>query len=207
MTGGDLTMTVIYRTIREQIADQLRREVLTGKLKEGDSLREQKLAERFGVSRGPIRDALLQLTQEGLLLAQPNIGVKVGKAPSEAIRSLIVVLRRHIEHYALERIFDSIDESDIRRWEEILAQLKTACQRGDMAALVEHDIGFHRSIVERTGDADLVAVWLPIILRMRLEYSRHTDLMECHAEHERVLEAIRKKDKAGAIAALEANIR
>jgi DNA-binding GntR family transcriptional regulator len=197
----------IYRTIREQIADQLRREVLSGQLKSGDSLREQKLAERFGVSRGPIRDALLQLTQEGLLVSQPNVGVKVGHVPSEAIRSLIIILRRHIEHYALERIFATITPADIRHWEEILERLKAACQRGDMAALVEHDMTFHRSIIERADDADLMAVWLPIVLRMRLIYSRHTDLMQCHAEHERVLEAIRRGDLPGAVAALEANIR
>jgi DNA-binding GntR family transcriptional regulator len=199
-------MSSIYRTMRQQIAEQLRREVLSGELKAGDPLREQQLAQRFGVSRGPIRDALLQLTQEGLLVSQPNVGVKVGTVPSEAIRSLITQLRRQIERYAMETIFPTLNDDDIERWETTLLQLKRACQRGDMAALVEHDIAFHRSIIERTGDADLFAVWLPIVLRMRLVYSRHTNLMDCFAEHERVLDAIRRRDCAAAVAALEANI-
>ena len=200
-------MAIIYRTIREQIADQLRREVLSGELPAGEPLREQRLAERFGVSRGPIRDALLQLTQEGLLVSLPNVGVKVGKVPSEAIRALIIVLRQQIEAHALRTIFDSITEADVGKWQELLQNLKLACERGDMAALVEHDMAFHRSIIERTGDADLAAVWLPIVLRMRLVYSRHTDMMECHAEHQRVLDAIQRKDREGAVQALEANIQ
>ncbi len=53
----------------------------------------------------------------------------------------------------------------------------------------------------------MFAVWLPIVLRMRLIYSRHTNLMDCYAEHELVLDAIRRRDCAGAVAALEANIR
>lgn len=196
----------VYRTIREQIVEQLRHEVLCGQLTEGEPLREKTLAERFGVSRGPIRDALLQLTQEGLLVSQPNCGVKVGRLPSELIRPLIISLRRQVEAFAVETIFDDINEDDIRMWEEILANLKSACEAGDMASLVEHDMAFHRSFIERTGDPDLVAVWLPIILRMRLVYTRHTDHMECYAEHAAVLEAIRRGDKQAAIDALTSNI-
>ena len=59
----------VDRTIREQVADQIRADVISGKLAGGTSLREQALAEQYGVSRAPIRDALLQLTQEGLLVA------------------------------------------------------------------------------------------------------------------------------------------
>ena len=68
-------------TIREQIADHIRADILSGQLLEGEQLREQLLAERFGVSRGPIRDVLLQLTQEGLLISKRNCGVRVGPAP------------------------------------------------------------------------------------------------------------------------------
>ncbi len=91
----------VYRTIREQIADHIRNDVLSGQLAEGAPLREQDLATRYGVSRGPIRDALLQLTQEGLLVSKPNCGVTVGSGPSDAIQPLIIQLRRAIEKFAL----------------------------------------------------------------------------------------------------------
>lgn len=198
--------TVVYRTIREQIAHRLRNEVLAGRFSQGEPLREAKLAKRFGVSRGPIRDALLQLTQEGLLTGQPNVGVKVSQSPSEAIRPLVVELRKQIEGYALAAIFDDITPDDLARWDQLLEGIKSACAAADLPALVERDMAFHRSIVERTGDPDLLAIWLPIVIRMMLHYSRHTDLMECYAEHERIVKAIKAGKKQQAVKALLANI-
>jgi len=202
---------VVYRTIREQIVEQLRREVLSGQLTEGQPLREQRLAERFGVSRGPIRDALLQLTQEGLLISQPNCGVRVGLAPSESIQPLVVDFRRRLEGHALAMVFDRDEGHGAARLldelEQVLGRLWTACQAADMPTFVEHDMAFHRAIIEASGDGDLLAIWLSIILRMRLIYSRHADLGESFREHEAVVVAMRAGDRDKAIHALEANIQ
>ena len=100
-----MSHTPVFRTIREQIADRIRAEVISGRLAEGTSLREQALAKQYGVSRAPIRDALLQLTQEGLLVAKPNCGVRVGSPSSEEIQPLVVELRRKIEVFALRKVF------------------------------------------------------------------------------------------------------
>ncbi len=201
-----MSSPVVYRTIREQIVEQLRNEVLSGEIAEGESLREQKLATRFGVSRGPIRDALLQLTQEGLLSAEPNRGVRVSGGPSLAIQPLVVETRRRIERFALETIFEALTAEDLRSLDEVLARFKTACERGEMKEVVERDLALHRWIVERVGDADLTAMWLQVIVRMRLRYTRHKSLMDSYREHKRVVDAVRKRDRAGALAALEANI-
>lgn len=197
----------VYRTIREQIVEQLRKEVVSGVLTEGQSLREQALARRFGVSRGPIRDALLQLTQEGLLLAQPHCGVKVGRAPSEAIRALVISTRRQVERHALDRVFDELTENDLAAWDAILQQFHRACLSGNQAGLIQHDMAFHRAIIERTGDADLLAIWLALVLRMRLRYTRHDNLLESYSEHAEILEHIRQGNKQAALDALEYNIQ
>ncbi len=197
---------VVFRTIREQIANRIRNEVLSGQLAEGAMLREVHLAERFGVSRGPIRDALLQLTQEGLLVAQPNCGVRVGSAPDASIRPLVVQMRREIERFALSTIFASLTADDDARWERQLEQLHEACQAGDLAVVIEHDVAFHRSIVERTGSSDLVSIWTPIVVRMLLRYSRHENLMQVYQEHAAIVRAIGERDQQAALAALEANI-
>lgn len=195
------------QTIREQIAARLRGEVLTGRFVEGEPLREQSLAERFGVSRGPIRDVLLQLSQEGLLVARPNCGVTVGKLPSPEDRPLMVRLRRDIEVFALDRIFDQLDDDDVTQWEQMAVLFKQACKRGDMAHVVELDMAFHRSIVARAEDGNLVPVWLPIVTRMMLRYSRHHDLSESHAEHAAIVDAIRRRRKADAKRLLKQHIQ
>jgi DNA-binding GntR family transcriptional regulator len=201
-----MTSLPIFRTIRQQIVEQLRHDVLSGRLAEGEHLHEVKLAERFGVSRGPVRDALLQLTQEGVLLYRPNCGVEVAPPPSEGVRSLVLAVRRKIECFALDIAFDQATPEDTRVWEAILERLRIACEERDLSVVVQHDMAFHRWIVERPGEPDLPAMWLPVVTRMRLAYSRHTDLAEVYPEHLEILQAFRKGNRKSALKALEAHI-
>jgi DNA-binding GntR family transcriptional regulator len=197
-----MSSTDIYRTISEQIAQQLRSEILSGQIAEGEPLPGEKLAKRFGVSRGPIRDAVMQLTHEGLLVSEPNVGVKVATGPNEATHRLVIRVRRLIETFALESIFEQLTDEDIRQLSEILERLRAACERDDLLALVGHDMMFHRSIIELTGDRDLMAIWRPIVVRMMLRYSTHQSLMETYEDHRLIYEAIRMRDKKAALKAL-----
>ena len=194
-------------TIREQIANHIRVDILSGQLPEGEQLREQSLAKRFGVSRGPIRDVLLQLTQEGLLVSKPNCGVKVGAPLDELIQPLIVDLRQRIEIFALKKNFKALNNKTIKSLDIMVESLRIACKAGDLAAIVTHDMAFHRYIVEMAGDKDIVAVWLPIIQRMMLHYTRHEDMMENYREHAAIVKAIRTKDFEQAVDALKQNIQ
>jgi len=203
-----MTTSTIQRSISEQIATLLRLEILTGGLQPGDALREQELSERFGVSRGPIRDAFRQLTHNGLLVQEPNKGARVASCPSPNVRPLLAALRRMIESYALSGVFDDITAEDIALWEGILSDIRSACERGDASDLVSHDLRFHKSIIECHGDEDgLMILWWPIMLRMVMQYSRHECLMDSYREHERILEAIRAGNRAEAHRALDANIQ
>ncbi len=197
----------IYRTLPEQIAARLRQDVLSSKLKPGDPLREIDLSERFGVSRGPVREAFRQLTQQGLLVLEPNKGVRVAQNPSVEVRPLVVELRRTIERFVLESIFEKITESDIELWEEILADIRRACELNDVDALTEHDLRFHQAIIQSHDDKDLFALWQPIAMRMMMHYNRLVDIMDSYREHERILDAIRAGDRAAAVSALTANIQ
>ena len=197
----------IFRTLPEQIAHRLRRDILTGRLSPGDPLREIEVSERFGVSRGPIREALRQLTQNGLLVYEPNKGARVAENLSEDVRPLLVELRSRLESYVLETVFERISAEDLRHLSEILVDIQHACEDGDTASLVEHDLRFHQVLVQCHQDRDIYAIWQPIMMRMLMNYSRHENLMDSYFEHARILEALYAKDREAALAALSANIQ
>ena len=165
------------------------------------------LAKQYGVSRAPVRDALLQLTQEGLLVAKPNCGVRVGSPSGEEMQPLVVELRRKIEVFALRKVFNRFTDADIDRLDETVQRLKIACESEDLPGVVQQDMALHRYILEATGNTDLLAIWLPIVSRMFLHYSRHHNMMESYREHAAIVEAIRRKDRKAAIEALTANIQ
>ena len=197
----------IFRTLPEQIAARLQQDILAGQLQPGDPLREVDLSERFGVSRGPVREAFRQLTQQGLLVLEPNKGVRVAQNPSVEVRPLVVQLRRTIEIFVLESIFDRITADDIAVWDEILDDIKSACESNDLNALTDHDLRFHQAIVKSHDDRDLFTLWQPIAMRMMMQYNRLDDLMESYREHKRILDAIRSGDQTAAIEALSTNIQ
>lgn len=197
----------IFRTLPEQIAARLQQDILGGHLKPGEPLREADLSERFGVSRGPVREAFRQLVQQGLLVLEPNKGVRVAQNPSGEMRPLVVQLRRAIEVYVLESIFDRITEGDIDSWQAILNDIKTACESNDLNALTNSDLRFHQAIVKSHDDRDLFTLWQPIAMRMMMQYNRLDDIMDSYREHARILDAIRAQDRSAAIEALSRNIQ
>src|SRR5210317_954209 len=133
-------MTPINRTIREQVTDQIRDDVVSGKFPAGQALRESELAERFGVSRGPIRDAFLQLSQEGFLAYQANRGVTVRQPPAAENRDLIVSLRQQIECFVIRRGLDQLRSSGAASLAAALRDLKSACASADVAAVARCDM-------------------------------------------------------------------
>lgn len=195
-----------FRLVRDRITDHLRHEILTGKLLEGEPLREIHLSKRFQVSRGPIRDAILQLTKEGLLDSLPNCGARVGKVWDAALRTMMLSLRLEIETFALRELLDLGPELDLKPFRKNLQNLGIACKEADLAAVVKYDMEFHRMILKACNHPGVESVWLSIMGGMRLPYSRHKNLMEVHKEHSRVIELLKKRDGEGAIEALKANI-
>lgn len=197
----------LFRTIREQLIEAIRADVLSQRLAAGTSLREESLARQYGVSRAPIRDALLQLTNEGLLVAKPNCGVKVAALPDESLQPLVIELRRKIEVFALDHLLDRRANVDFAPLRRIVAELKAACEAGDMSAVVNCDMAFHRFIIEAADQQDLLALWLPIVSRMMLHYTRHKDWMESHREHATIADAIQRGARQKATKLLTDNIR
>ncbi len=203
--------TPLVYSLREQIAHHIRQDVLSGRLAAGMRLNEVTLVKRFGVSRTPVREALQQLTFEGLLEARPNAGVTVAALPPDAIRQLVVPIRLTVETYALQTIFPTLGEADFRRWQTILEEMRRACVERDYTKICEQDIAFHRSIVARAGQKDLDAIWLALIVRVRAHFwetqrAEYDDPLEIYEEHAALVETFRSGDLAKSIAALQENI-
>jgi len=198
-------MTLDYRRVRDQITDRLREEIMTGKHAEGEQMREIPLAERFQVSRGPVRDALLQLTQEGLLRAQPNRGARVAGVWDSAIRPAMVKLRLQLEGTAVRALITERGH-DLRPFKTNLRHFAIACEDNDLPSVVQLDMAFHRLILRQCGHAGLETVWLPIMAGMRLPYSRHKSLLESFEEHKGIVDAIEQGRIRKALEALKTNI-
>ncbi|MEG3768005.1 GntR family transcriptional regulator [Alteromonas sp. 14N.309.X.WAT.G.H12] len=204
MTGARPTKIL---SVKDQIAEQLRSDIISGDLPPNTKLNEKELAERFGLSRGPIRDVILQLTKEGLLISKNNVGASVNSVLDPKMQKLMINLRRNIEVFAVEQLVDSLTEKDFTELEEILNELKAAFEREDYTEVTKVDISFHRFLIYKAGGDELVNIWYPFVMRMRLNYKRITSGVECVDEHRQILEALRSGDIKLATKALKANIR
>ncbi len=198
----------IFRTIREQIVYRLRDDIMSQIFPAGENMREFQLSKRYGVSRSPIRDALLQLTQEGLLVATPNCGVRVASKLDQEIHPLVVEIRRKIESFALERMMEQLSEEGVQLIRECLESLEEACRNEDLPSIVKGDMGFHGAIVKLAGIDELLNMWQPIIASMMLHYDRlRGDWMESYREHKAIFDAIVIGDIQAAKESLAANIK
>lgn len=198
-------------SLREQIVDQLRNDVLCHRLAEGERINEVQLAKRFGVSRTPIREALQQLMHEGLLEGRPNAGLKVAACPSDRLLELIIPIRSSVELFALEMIFSDLQPEDFKAWESILSKLKEACTKKDYHAIAEYDIAIHQAIVKRAGLRDLEAIWLSLVARVRFHFwntqrKRYKQPLDIYKEHAEMVEVFRQKNLKAALKALKEHI-
>jgi DNA-binding GntR family transcriptional regulator len=146
-----------FQTLRESITSAIRSKILTGELQPGVKLAEQRLAEEFGSSRAPIREALRQLEQEGMVEYSRNVGCSVRRVkPEDAYE--IYLLRANLEMTAL-RYFDcKFPEEDLHTLRGILEEMRNV-RPGDLSQIVENDNRFHAVIVQRAGLPRLLKFW------------------------------------------------
>ena len=146
-----------FQTLRESITSAIRHKILTGELAPGSRITEQKLAEEFGSSRAPIREALRQLEQEGLIEYSRNVGCSVKKITIEDAYE-IYLLRANLEMTALRQFGCQFPEEDLAAMRGILDDMLRV-KPGDLLAIVENDNRFHRVIVQRAGLPRLLKFW------------------------------------------------
>lgn len=193
--------------VREQIAEQIRSDIIGGNLEAGAKLNEQALAQRFGVSRGPIRDVLLQLSQEGLVVSKNNVGSFVSDKLSPELQNLMVDIRRRIEEQAVKLLKGKLVAEDFDYLEGLLQRIKESFDKQDCTSVTKADIEFHHFFVKKAGGDDLANLWHSVVMRMRMNYQRVDSAKDCEDEHRAILSALRDGDTKGAVKAIRHNIR
>lgn len=193
-----------YLPLRDVVFKTLRQGILTGELKPGERLLEMHLAQRLGVSRTPIREAIRKLELEGLVIMIPRRGAEVANISSKSLKDVLEV-RVALDSLAVELACERITQ-------EGLAELKKACETFahttrekelDATRIAKADVALHDVIVRATGNERLQQMISNLseqMYRYRFEYikdaSYHARLIE---EHERLYECIRLRDKEKAV--------
>ena len=193
------------KVTRNAICEALRSDLISGKLDFDQPIREQRLAERFGTSRGPVRDALLRLTQEGALVYEPNKGVRVTSPLSDEERNVVASMRLSLEKHCLSKFMGEMDKNDHRELSLLLERLISACDRASLPEVAECDLALHRYWVAQAS-SHLETMWLGLSVRMIMKYSRLTKYEDIASEHQRIVEAILAKDLDKALYYLGENV-
>lgn len=183
-----------YLPLRDVVFNTLRQAILRGELKPGERLMEIQLAERLGVSRTPIREAIRKLELEGLVLMIPRKGAEVAQISEKHLRDVLEV-RRSLEELAVELACQRIRPEQIHALEEAHLKFIEAVKGKDMMKMAEADEAFHDVIYEGTENQRLMQLLNNIreqMYRYRLEYIKDERMRQIVIhEHEQILSALR----------------
>lgn len=192
------------------ITRQLREGIMHGSLAAGTQLSEAALSAEFGVSRGPLREAMQRLVQEGLVRSEPNRGLFVKELDEEEIRDLYVA-RTAIESAAARKIVREDASVAVRKLRAAYDAMRSAAQRGDLHELSDADFTFHEILVEYSGSPRLRRMHETLIVETRMcltalqgTYFDPEDQVE---EHIRIAEAIAAGDEDKALHEIEEHMQ
>lgn len=188
---------VIQESTPALIARQLRRAIGEGELTPGQQLNETALSQSLGVSRGPLREAMQRLTQEGLLVSIRNRGVFVIEVTDDDVRDMYLV-RTGIERTAAARLMDLDPQGAAAALLETVQAMDEAAQRGDLGAVTEADVAFHSLLVSRADSPRLTRMHTTLMVETRMCITALEDSYSCQTarleEHRRIAEAIGERD-------------
>jgi DNA-binding GntR family transcriptional regulator len=198
------------RSVREQVADALREAVVSGELRPGERLGQERLCALYGVSPGPVREALRQLESEGLVEHFPNRGTFVLDVSEEELSRVLIPVRIVLESEAFKRTARNLSDHDVMRLETHIADMEAGAAKADMGLINEADHRFHEYVLAASGLRHTLQLWRSISPRLRVQFARlaprHERLSDIAEEHRALLHALRLGDPASIDDALEEHI-
>ncbi|MGN0437163.1 MAG: GntR family transcriptional regulator [Lachnospiraceae bacterium] len=186
-----------YLPLRDLVFQALRQAIITGEFSPGERLMEIKLANKLGVSRTPVREAIRMLELEGLVVMIPRKGAEVASITEKELQDALEV-RTAIEELSVELACQRIDEAGKERLKQACIEFKEAIDTKHVQNIVDGDVKFHDVIFDLTRNQKLINVAHQLgeqVYRYRVEYvkdfSYHDVLVE---EHYAITNAILTND-------------
>jgi DNA-binding GntR family transcriptional regulator len=192
-------------TFASMVTERLRDSIVSGALQPGAQLNEINLAHSYGVSRGPVREAVQRLVQEGLLRSEPHRGVFVPILTDEDVAD-VYLAREALESAAVRyTIANSTAATTYEALDACVTAMETAAAAGDWKAVGRFDLDFHTALVASTGSQRLQRMFTTVISETRLCLGALTGAEGRHdlvAEHRKICDWIKDGDTEQALAAL-----
>lgn len=187
-----------YLPLRDVVFNTLRQAILRGELKPGERLIEIQLANKLGVSRTPIREAIRKLELEGLVLMIPRKGAEVAEITEKSLRDVLEV-RRALEELAVQLACEKITKEEIRELERVAKEFQQVVNSSDITEIAEVDVCFHDIIYTATDNQKLIQLLNNLreqMYRYRVEYLKRDGVFpQLIAEHEAIIRHIENNEK------------
>ncbi|MBO4260299.1 GntR family transcriptional regulator [Streptomyces griseorubiginosus] len=192
--------------VRERVLASLRQEIISGRLGPGDRLVERELAERLGVSRVPVREAIRALVAEGFVHFETPRRTVVRRLTPNDVRELFE-LREALEVYAAGLAAAKATPEDLAEVEALLDSAAAATEDGDAEAITDINSRLHDRIVAMAGNSLIVAALEPVAGRLRWMTRRNEEWPQLLIEHRELYDAIASGDPERARAHALAHVR
>lgn len=186
-----------YLPLRDVVFNTLRQAILKGELKPGERLMEIALAERLGVSRTPIREAMRKLELEGLVVMIPRRGAQVANITEKDLNDVLEV-RIALENMAIEKACKRMTEEEMEKLWQAAKEFEHTMAEGNLVRLAEADVAFHEIIYQASDNCRLIQVLNNLreqIYRYRVEYLKEEEIRNVLIkEHEQLYNAVKDRD-------------
>ena len=188
-------------SLRERVAESLRAALVSGRMVPGPTYSIPALAEQFGVSATPVREAMLDLVNEGIVAPVPNKGFRVVELTDDELDQ-VTELRRLLEVPTVRELAGSIDAAAIKRLRTLADAVHDSARRGDVVAYVESDRELHLALLAEAGNPRLVEMVGRLRDQSRLygleQLAAEGVLVDSAAEHVRLIDALESGDRRAA---------
>lgn len=186
-----------YKPLREIVFESLREAIIKGELEPGKRLMEIQLAQKMGVSRTPIREAIRQLELEGLVIMEPRRGAYVAGLSMEDVTNVLEI-RGALEGLAASLAAQRATKEEVEELSHIVERFSAYAKESNIQGLIEQDVAFHDIIYKSTGNERLLQLISSLreqVQRFRVAYiSQFDNASDLLKEHQQILQAIQDKD-------------